>query len=73
VETVASAERGSSQVGLPVPSVLVLDDHAGIRDMLKALLEDAGFRVCTAEHGARRWRASSRTRSRSFCWICRCL
>jgi CheY-like chemotaxis protein len=52
VEIVTPAERGPRQDGLPVPSVLVVDDHAEIRDLLKVALVDAGYRVSTAQHGA---------------------
>ena len=43
-------QRGSQHVVRPAP-VLVVDDDAGIRDMLAAVLEDEGFVVTTAAHG----------------------
>lgn len=31
--------------------LLIIEDDAGVREMLCAVLEDAGYRVATAEHG----------------------
>jgi CheY-like chemotaxis protein len=36
-----------------VPSVLVVEDHADLREMISVLLEAEGFAVQTAENGAR--------------------
>ena len=34
-----------------LPTVLVVEDHADLRDMLAVLLESEGFAVCTASNG----------------------
>jgi CheY-like chemotaxis protein len=36
----------------PTPTVLVVDDDAGIRDLLEIALEEEGYRVYTAVDGA---------------------
>lgn len=38
--------------GMLLPSVLVVEDHADLREMLAVLLESEGFEVCTASNGA---------------------
>jgi two-component system phosphate regulon response regulator PhoB len=35
-----------------VPSILIVDDERPIRDLLEALLRDAGYATTTAVHGA---------------------
>jgi DNA-binding response OmpR family regulator len=38
--------------GILLPTVLVVEDHADLREMLAVLLESEGFDVCTASNGA---------------------
>jgi CheY-like chemotaxis protein len=41
-----------SPTGQPIYDILVVDDDLAIREMLREALEDAGYRVSDAEHGA---------------------
>lgn len=45
-----------TQVQAETPQVCVIEDDAGIRDALRALLEDAGYHVLEATNGAEGYR-----------------
>jgi CheY-like chemotaxis protein len=47
-------------VGELVRSVLLVEDDAGVREAIRALLERAGFRVACARDGAEAWELLSR-------------
>ena len=32
-------------------TILVIDDDADLLELMRLVLEDGGYRVCTAEHG----------------------
>ena len=49
-------------------TVLVVDDEQDIRDALRLILEDAGYRVFEAENGLRAW--SGCGWSRRGWWCC---
>ena len=48
-------------------TILVVDDEAAIVEVLRAVLEDAGYRVLQDRAAKRRWSAWSRRRSLSCC------
>jgi len=45
---------------MPVPTILVVDDHMAVRTMLREVYVGAGYQVITADHGRMRWTASLR-------------
>jgi DNA-binding response OmpR family regulator len=47
----ADSTRPGSQTELTRPALLIIDDEAGIRDVLEFILTKAGFRVWTASSG----------------------
>jgi len=51
VEAAASVEQGSPGVCGPSSSVLVVDDNANVRKLLKQVLESLGFRCVVADGG----------------------
>ena len=50
----------------PTPTLLVVDDDRHIRETLAELLAEDGYRVITAEHGAR---AVERMRAEHICMV----
>jgi two-component system chemotaxis sensor kinase CheA len=44
----AAVDQESSR---PAPKILVVDDQFMVRELQRSILEAAGFRVCTAQHG----------------------
>lgn len=47
----AGIGRSQRDTGEERPAVLVVDDHAAIREILIVVLEEAGYRVCEAADG----------------------
>jgi diguanylate cyclase (GGDEF)-like protein len=58
--TVALSTPNHSGHGLDAPTVLIVEDSATVREMLRLVLEDAGFPVLVASDGEKAWQLAQR-------------
>ena len=49
-------------------SILIIEDEPDIQELLRAYLEDAGYRTAVAGDGWRPWSGSARSPSTWCCW-----
>ena len=65
--------RGRRRIDMsPGEKILVVDDEAEIRNLIREILEDEGFEVATAENGAGARRCWNSSGPGWCCWISGC-